>query len=94
MLSGGAKSPHETFFYHRGNELKAVRSGKWKLHAMKGKAAQLYDLEADIGEKMNVLQANPKVAERLMGHMTEFAKDIAENSRPAAFVENPKPLSK
>jgi arylsulfatase A len=28
----GAKSPHEAFFYYRGWELQAVRSGKWKLH--------------------------------------------------------------
>jgi len=27
-----AKSPHEAFYYYRGNELQAVRSGKWKLH--------------------------------------------------------------
>ncbi|WDQ19522.1 hypothetical protein [Rhodopirellula sp. P2] len=23
---------HDAFFYHRGNQLAAVRSGKWKLH--------------------------------------------------------------
>ena len=28
----GAKSPHEAFFYYSGDELQAVRSGKWKLH--------------------------------------------------------------
>ncbi len=27
-------------------------------------------------------------------YMADFAKDIAANSRPAAFVEDPKPLSK
>lgn len=27
-----AKSPHEAFFYYGGEELQAVRSGKWKLH--------------------------------------------------------------
>ncbi|MBN2059604.1 MAG: sulfatase-like hydrolase/transferase [Deltaproteobacteria bacterium] len=27
-----AKSPHEAFYYYLGNELQAVRSGKWKLH--------------------------------------------------------------
>ncbi len=34
LLSGqeGATSPHEAFFYLRGNELQAVRSGHWKLH--------------------------------------------------------------
>ncbi|HMC28907.1 MAG TPA: sulfatase-like hydrolase/transferase, partial [Verrucomicrobiae bacterium] len=34
LLSGepGAKSPHEAFFYYWGEQLEAVRSGKWKLH--------------------------------------------------------------
>jgi len=34
LMSGeaGAKSPHEAFFFVRGNELQAVRSGRWKLH--------------------------------------------------------------
>lgn len=28
----GAKSPHEALFFYAGNELHAVRSGRWKLH--------------------------------------------------------------
>jgi len=34
LMSGvaGAKTPHEAYFYSSGNELQAVRSGKWKLH--------------------------------------------------------------
>ncbi|MDH3711818.1 MAG: sulfatase, partial [Cyclobacteriaceae bacterium] len=34
VLSGqpGAKSPHDRFFYHFINELRAVRSGPWKYH--------------------------------------------------------------
>jgi len=94
VLTGRSKTPHETFFYHRGNTLSAVRSGKWKLHTNKGRPSALYDLENDIGEKKNVLKANPKVVKRLNGHLKAFAKDIAENSRPAAFVKDPRPLSK
>jgi arylsulfatase A-like enzyme len=30
--SGGAKSPHEAFYFYRDSQLEAVRSGKWKLH--------------------------------------------------------------
>ena len=70
MLTGKEKSPHEAFFYYRDNKLKAVRSGKWKLHLVmrqgrgeKGAAhSALYDLEADIGEKTNVLADHPEVA--------------------------------
>lgn len=32
VISGEAESPHEAFFYYRGWNLEAVRSGKWKLH--------------------------------------------------------------
>jgi len=93
-LIGEAKTPHDVFFYHRGNDLQAVRSGDWKLHTNKGKPTQLYNLKTDVGEKKNVIKSHPDVVKRLMGDLNTFAKDIAENSRPAAFVENPKPLSK
>jgi arylsulfatase A-like enzyme len=94
VLSGKAKTPHETFFYHGGNDLKAVRSGDWKLHAVKGRPTQLYNLQSDIGETTNVLKENPAVVKRLTKYMVDFEKDIKMNSRPAAFVENPIPLSK
>lgn len=96
-LSGRAKTPHKAFFYHRANKLSAVRSGKWKLHLSnaKGKAAQaLYDLEADVGEKINVLAQHPKIAERLLSYVKAFEAELAQNSRPAAFVAEPKPLTK
>ena len=94
VLSGEAKTPHEQFFYHRGNELKAVRSGNWKLHTNNDRPSALFNLENDIGEKKNVLKANPKIVQRLHGYLKAFAKDVAENNRPAAFVKNPRPLSK
>lgn len=48
----------------------------------------------DIGEKQNVLKANPDIVRRLQNHLQTFTNDISKNSRPAAFVENAKPLSK
>jgi arylsulfatase A len=32
VLAGDAKTPHEAFYYHRRDDLAAVRSGDWKLH--------------------------------------------------------------
>lgn len=92
-LEGEASTPHQAFFYHKGNTLSAVRSGKWKLHTNRGRPTQLFDLENDIGEENNVLKSNPQVVEKLSGYLKAFAKDVADNSRPAAFVENPKPLT-
>ena len=100
-LSYGAETPHEAFFYHQANTLSAVRSGQWKLHlrTAKGKGAglsaqALYDLDADIGEKTNVLADHPGIAKRLLSYVNTFEEDLAQNSRPAAFVENPKPLAR
>lgn len=93
-LVGVARTPHEVFFYHGGNKLQAVRSGKWKLHVNNTKPTQLYDLESDIGEKKNVIESNPEVVQRLERYLKVFAKDIAKNSRPAAFAANAKPLRK
>ncbi|PHS07771.1 MAG: arylsulfatase [Blastopirellula sp.] len=93
-ITGKSGTPHKAFFYHRGNSLNAVRSGNWKLHTNNGKPDKLYNLENDIGEKKNVIKSHPEVVQRLNAHLKNFAKDIADNNRPAAFVNNPKPLSK
>ncbi len=94
VLKGESKTPHQSFFYHRGNQLAAVRSGNWKLHTKNGKPSALFDLENDIGEKNNILKRHPAMVQKLNGYMKKFAKDIAQNNRPAAFVKNAKPLSK
>ena len=39
-----AKSPHEAFYYYDGNELQAIRSGRWKLHL-----PHTYQTPAEIG---------------------------------------------
>ena len=94
VLRGEAKTPHERFFYHGGNTLRAVRSGKWKLHWNNRKPTQLYNLETDIAERKNLIKAEPEIVRRLTGYLRAFETDIAKNNRPAGFVENPEPLSK
>jgi len=73
LLAGtaGAETPHEFFFFGSS----AVRSGKWKYHAVeqfKVKAtarentgSTLYNLEEDIGESHNVIDQYPEIAARL-----------------------------
>jgi hypothetical protein len=48
----------------------------------------------DIADKNNLIQNEPKVVQRLVGHLETFEKDIAKNNRPTDFVKNPKSLSK
>jgi len=89
VLTGKAKTPHKAFFYHRQNELQAVRSGNWKLHLIDGKPSALHNLKTDIGESNNLLAKNPKIERKLMAYIRDFEKDLAQNSRSAAFLDNP-----
>jgi len=93
LLSGqkDAKTPHEKFFYYRIDQLRAVRSGDWKLHlavdptlegwdgVRKGTCElALYDLKTDIGEKTNVADKHPEVIKRLLAYAEEARKDIGD----------------
>jgi len=94
VLTGKAKTPHKAFFYHRQNALQAVRSGNWKLHLIDGKPSALHNLKTDIGESNNLLAKNPKIERKLMAYIRDFEKDLAQNSRSAAFLDNPIALKK
>ena len=94
VLTQGASTPHEAFFYHRTKNLHAVRSGNWKLHIEEGKPTELYNLESDIGETNNVLEKNPDVVNRLLPYIEAFEIDLAQNSRLAGWIDNAVPLSK
>jgi arylsulfatase A-like enzyme len=65
-LSGKASSPpHETLFWRTGGgEAAAVRQGNWKLVKTSGRT-ELYDLEADIGEKKDLASGKPEIVSRL-----------------------------
>jgi arylsulfatase A len=92
----GAKSPHEAFYYYRGNELQAVRSGVWKyrvpthLHDEdmyqrfeQGDAPipeALYDLSVDPGEQKSVLKDHPDVVDRLRGLIEVARADLGDSA--------------
>ncbi len=82
LISGkpGAKSPHDAFFYYRGNNLEAIRSGRWKLR--RTKQTELYDLKADISEKQNLSDKHPDIVKRLSNMMEEFDRELKANARP------------
>ena len=84
----GAKTPHDRFFYHQADNLRAVRSGPWKLF----RNGPLYNLEEDLGEKKNVAAKRPGVVKRLKGYMAEFERDLKKNSRPIGKAKNPRTL--
>lgn len=94
VLQGKSKSPHETFFYYNKETLEAVRSGKWKMRVAGKESPALYNLENDISESTDVLKEHPDIAAMLQKHVHTFKDELEKNSRAAAFVKNPKPLSK
>ncbi len=85
-----AKSPHQSFLYYKGNNLQAVRSGKWKLHSN----AELYNLEKDIGERQNVAKDNLDIVKRLRKYLDQAHADLdnPKNCRPVGKNMNPQYL--
>jgi arylsulfatase A-like enzyme len=90
LLSGSpdAKSPHDRFFYHQGETLRAVRSGPWKLF----RGGELYHLASDVGETTNVAAKHPDVVKRLQGYLDEFEAQIRRDARPVGVAQNPRTL--
>ncbi|MCP5119098.1 MAG: sulfatase [bacterium] len=111
LLSGakGARSPYEALYYYQMDQLQAVRAGKWKLHLPLAEKrtnfrgggapteAELYDLEADIGESNNLAASHADVVAFLTAIAEEARRDLGdrgrpgENQRPAGRVPNPSP---
>ncbi len=101
LLSGkeDAKSPTEAFYFYRGWNLEAIRSGHWKLHLpheynkvlvsdegndygrknIKSEIGlALFDLSKDMGEQMNVAEANPKTVEALLKKLETMKTDLGD----------------
>jgi len=89
-----AQSPHEAFFYFQKKDLRAVRSGKWKMF----EDGRLYNLRKDIGETKDISQSHPEVVKRLTNYLKKARKDLGDkdeggkNCRPPGIVENPEPI--
>jgi arylsulfatase A-like enzyme len=72
VLTGKGRSPRDTMFYYRDQQLYAIRHGKYKAHFMtrpgygtptpvKHDTPALYDLGRDPGENTDVAKNHPKV---------------------------------
>ena len=60
------------FWEHEGN--RAVRAGKWKLVAVRGKPWELYDLEADRTERNNLASRYPETVAALSARWDDWAR--------------------
>jgi arylsulfatase A len=95
LLAGepAARTPHEAFYYYRFEQLRAVRSGNWKLFLpLEQQPARLYDVVSDVSESQDVAEAHPEVIARL-SLLAEAAREElgdrgkqGSQSRPAGWV--------
>ena len=78
------KGPGDAFFYYWMNDLEAVRVGRWKLHFSKRgvETNELYDLEADVGETVNVIDGHVGLVTDLQRH-AERARESLGDARLA-----------
>lgn len=94
-----AKSPYEAFYFYDRGDLRAVRSGPWKLYLGSNGDGQrhLYNLLADVSEEHDVLNKNEPVVDRLLQLAGRARRDLGdgeregEHQRPAGRVEDPTP---
>ncbi len=105
------RTPYDAFLYYYMGQLQAVRAGRWKLHlplASKRhgwhrppyeERGQLYDLDSDVSERVNLFDARPDVVSRLSALAAAAAADIGNEDRdgrrqrPAGWVERARPLT-
>jgi arylsulfatase A-like enzyme len=96
-------SPHDAIYYYRGDDLEAVRSGRWKLHVARDgqPVAELYDLEADPAESRNRHEERPEVVSDLLAHADAARADLGDRRlgmagagrRLVGVVDDPRPLT-
>ncbi|MEM9158325.1 MAG: sulfatase [Verrucomicrobiota bacterium] len=64
-----------------------IRRGKWKLHLYyEDNAFELYDLQADIGERNNLAESKPEIVSRLHKELVNW---IASTEAPVPSLPNP-----
>ena len=96
FLTGEAETaPTEAFYYFLGEDLEAVREGRWKYRHTPRRddgsrtddappVAELYDLDVDPAEKYNIAERHPDVVERLSTRLQRFAEEIGADVPGAA----------
>lgn len=98
LMSGvaGARG-HQAFYYFGGSgrsrkpNLRAVRSGQWKLHLAREsnrfRGTELYDLYGDVSESRNRLADHPDIANKLAAQAETFYTKLNKNVRPLGKLE-------
>ena len=103
FFSNENSSKRDSFLYYNEDELEAIRYKNWKLHFKKEDKLinELYDLDNDISEKVNLYSSHKEIVSKLSTLADEFRKSLGdkyldikgEEVRPANRIDNPKPLT-
>lgn len=99
LLGERDSTVYEAFYYYDRDQLQAIRSGKWKLHLpMENRfvahytedtfaiEAELYDLEKDVGEQVNLAGQHPEVVKRLSTMARRAKQILGDQDRPSPFI--------
>ena len=79
LLEGRQAGPLHEYLYWDGNQDKwAVRHGKWKLVKNNKGEIELYDLENDISESLNLAEKHPEIYENLHLKYREWRSEMGE----------------
>ena len=95
LLGESALDPHKYIYYFRvGNKVRlaAIRDKNWKLKLEQKQEErlipiELYDLEADVGEKYNRIKQHPEIVESMLEQAKRFQSECSQNKRPLGRIE-------
>ena len=67
-IGDGYPPDDRSFYFIGGDNIEAVRVGRWKLHVRKGanEICELYDLDTDISETTDLSAAHPDIVAALV----------------------------
>src|SRR5690606_1444747 len=98
LVGDPPKPPRDNFYYFRGLQLQAVRSGPRKLHLAYGdRGKQLYHLGDDIGESKDLAADRPEIVAKLQTLADAMDDDLGTTGvgpgcRAPGRNPNPRPL--
>lgn len=97
LIQGQSGSPHEYFYYYKGQNIEAVRKGPWKLNLERIRKkrnqadivipAALHYLPDDISESANLIDQNKSVAESMGRAAAEFDRSLKAQRRPVGSLD-------
>lgn len=103
LLDGSDASPHDAIWFYRGDDLEAVRAGRWKLHVARNghEVQELYDLVTDVGETTDVAGSETGVVAELRRHVEAARAELGDRRlgvagvgrRPVGEVDDPVALT-